>query len=110
LSEIVARPDLARPVEGARDAIAGLTQRYRTVAIVTGRRSEEVAAFLDLPHVMYVGLYGFEEETPELLTAVVPLVETAAAPEYRTRGSRTRGARSRSTTGRRPTPTPREPR
>jgi trehalose 6-phosphate phosphatase len=79
LSEIVARPDLARPVEGSRDAIAGLTQRYRTVAIVTGRRSEEVAALLDLPHVMYVGLYGFEEETSELLTAVVPLVETAAA-------------------------------
>ena len=49
------------------------------MAIVTGRRSEEVAALLDLPHVAYVGLYGFEEETPELLTAVVPLVETAAA-------------------------------
>jgi trehalose-6-phosphatase len=79
LSEIVTRPDLARPVEGARDAIVGITQRYRTVAIVTGRRSEEVAALLDLPHVMYVGLYGFEEGTPELLTAVVPLVETAAA-------------------------------
>jgi trehalose 6-phosphate phosphatase len=79
LSEIVARPDLARPVERARDAIAGLTQRYRTVAIVTGRRSEEVAALLDVPHVMYVGLLEFEEETPELLTAVVPLVETAAA-------------------------------
>ena len=78
MSEIVARPNLARPVEGARDAIAVLTQRYRTVAIVTGRRSEEVAALLDVPHVMYVGLYGFEEETPELLTAVVPLVETAA--------------------------------
>jgi trehalose 6-phosphate phosphatase len=79
LSEIVARPDLARPVEGARDAIAGLTERYRSVAIVTGRRSEEVAALLDLPHVVYVGLYGFEEEAPELLTAVVPLVETASA-------------------------------
>mgnify|MGYP006336040897 FL=1 len=79
LSAIVTRPDLARPVEGARDAIAALTQRYRKVAIVTGRRSEEVAALLDVPHVMYVGLYGFEEETPELLTAVVPLVETAAA-------------------------------
>ena len=37
-----------------------------------------MAALLDLPHVVYVGLYGFEEETPELLTAVVPLVETAA--------------------------------
>jgi trehalose-6-phosphatase len=109
LSEIVARPDLARPVEGARDAIAGLTQRYRTVAIVTGRRPEEVAALLEVPHVMYVGLYGFEEETPELLTAVVPLVETAAArvPDA---WIEDKGARSRSTTGRRPIPTPREPR
>jgi trehalose 6-phosphate phosphatase len=79
LSEIVARPDLARPVEGARGAIAGLTERYRTVAIVTGRRSEEVATLIDLPHVVYIGLYGFEDEAPELLNAVVPLVETAAA-------------------------------
>jgi trehalose 6-phosphate phosphatase len=79
LAEIVARPELARPVDGARDALVGLAGRYRTVAIVTGRRSEEVAALLDVPHVTYVGLYGLEDGANELVTAVVPLVEAATA-------------------------------
>jgi len=46
---------------------------------VTGRGSEEVAALLDVPHVEYVGLYGFEHDAPELLTAVARRTETAAA-------------------------------
>ena len=71
------RPELAHPAEGARDALAALVERYRAVAIVTGRRSEEVAALLDVPHVAYVGLYGSEAEAPELVTAVVPRAETA---------------------------------
>src|SRR4030095_11188411 len=58
LSEIVARPEHARPVEGAREALIELAGRFRTVAIVTGRRSEEAAALLDAPHGTYVGLYG----------------------------------------------------
>ncbi len=77
LAEIVARPDHARPVDGARDALLELAERYRTVAIVTGRRSEEVAALLDVPHVTYVGLYGLEDGANELVTAVVPQVQTA---------------------------------
>ena len=56
-----------------------LTRTYRLVAIVTGRRSEEVAALLDVPHLLLLGLYGMEEEAPELVTALVPSVETAAA-------------------------------
>lgn len=79
LAEIVARPEDARPVDGARAAVAGLVERYRTVGIVTGRRSEEVAALLDAPHVTYVGLYGLEEGANELVTAVVPQVQTATA-------------------------------
>ena len=75
----MARPELARPVEGARDALAGLVERYRTVAIVTGRRSDEVAALVDLPHVAYVGLYGLEDGANELVTAIVPRVQTATA-------------------------------
>ena len=79
LAEIVARPELARPVDGARDVLAELAGRYRTVAIVTGRRSEEVAALLQLSHVTYVGLYGLEDDASELVTAVVPRAEAAAA-------------------------------
>jgi trehalose 6-phosphate phosphatase len=79
LAEIVARPERARPVDGARDALVELVERYRTVAIVTGRRSEEVAALLDVPHVTYVGLYGLEDGANELVTAVVPRVQAATA-------------------------------
>ena len=79
LAEIVARPEHARPVDGVRDALIELAGRYRTVAIVTGRRSEEVAALLHVPHVTYVGLYGLEDGANELVTAIVPAVQTAAA-------------------------------
>lgn len=79
LAEIVARPEHARPVDGARGALIELARRYRSVAIVTGRRSEEVAALLDVPHVTYVGLYGLEDAADELVTAIVPRVQTATA-------------------------------
>ena len=79
LAEIVARPEHARPVDAARDALVELAERYRTVAIVTGRRSGEVAALLEVPHVTYVGLYGLEDGANELVTAVVPRVQTATA-------------------------------
>jgi len=77
LAEIVARPEHARPVDGARGALVELARRYRSVAIVTGRRSEEVAALLDVAHVTYVGLYGLEDAADELVTAIVPRVQTA---------------------------------
>jgi trehalose 6-phosphate phosphatase len=81
LSEIVARPEHARPVDGAREVLAALAERYRLVGILTGRRSEEVAALLNVPHLRYFGLYGLESEddAPELVAAVVPLVRSASA-------------------------------
>ena len=66
-------------MDGARNTLADLARRYRVVAIVTGRGSEEVATLVDVPHVEYVGLYGFEDDAPELLTAVAPRTEEAAA-------------------------------
>lgn len=79
LAAIAARPEDARPVEGAREALAALIGRYRVVAILTGRRSEEVAGLVDVPGLRYYGLYGMEEAAPELLTAVASLAEAAAA-------------------------------
>lgn len=46
---------------------------------MTGRRSEEVAALVDVPHVRYLGLYGLEDDAPELVTALAPSAVTAAA-------------------------------
>jgi trehalose 6-phosphate phosphatase len=80
LAEIVSHPDLATPVDGAREVLAALAARFRVVGIVTGRRSEEVAERLDVPHLRFVGLYGLEGgAVPELATAAVPLAERAAA-------------------------------
>jgi trehalose 6-phosphate phosphatase len=79
LSAIVARPEDARPVEGAREVLAALAVRYRVVAVISGRRSEEVAALLDVPGLRYFGLYGLEESAPELVAVVAPRVEAAAA-------------------------------
>ena len=81
LSEVVARPELARPVPGARDALAGLVGIYALVAVITGRRAEEVATLLDVDGVSYEGLYGMQEAAPELAFAVLPQVEAAASIE-----------------------------
>ncbi len=62
LAEIVARPDLARPVHGAADALAALVPRYRVVAVVTGRRSREIGGLLDAPGVRLLGVYGLEDQ------------------------------------------------
>jgi trehalose 6-phosphate phosphatase len=64
---------------GAADALAALVGRYRVVAIVSGRRSEELARFLDVDGLTFFGLYGFEEAAPDIADAVTPLVERAAA-------------------------------
>ncbi len=79
LSAIVARPEDARPVEGARKALAALVGRYRVVAVISGRRSEEVAGLLDVPGLRYFGLYGLQEAAPELMVVVAPRVQAAAA-------------------------------
>jgi trehalose 6-phosphate phosphatase len=65
-------------VEGAREVLALLVERFRLVAVVTGRRSEEVAALLPVRHLRFFGLYGLED-APELVAALAPSVETAAA-------------------------------
>jgi trehalose 6-phosphate phosphatase len=81
LSEVVARPELARPAPGAREALEALTARFALVAVITGRRAEEVAALVDVDGVTYEGLYGMQEDAPELAFAVLPQVEAAASVE-----------------------------
>ena len=81
LAEVVARPELARPVPGAREALEALVGSYALVAVITGRRVEEVAALVDVDGVSYEGLYGMQQAAPELAFAVLPRVEAAAAVE-----------------------------
>jgi trehalose 6-phosphate phosphatase len=79
LSEIVARPEQARPVPEALVVLLRLTASYRLVAVVSGRPSAEVRARLDLPGIEVFGLYGFEaqEEAPAVRVALLPVEEAA---------------------------------
>jgi trehalose 6-phosphate phosphatase len=76
---IVDRPDLAVAAPGVRQALGALVRRYRVVAIVSGRRTEELAARLRVDGLSLFGLYGMEEAAPDIAEAVAPLVERAAA-------------------------------
>ena len=79
LSAIVARPELAAPVAGARDALIDLVARYPVVAIVSGRPADELARLLDVDGITYEGLYGMEETATDITLALLPSVERAAA-------------------------------
>lgn len=61
-----------------REVLGDLVGRYRLVALVTGRRSEEAGALLPVPGLRILGLYGLEDVAPELVTAAVPLTRDAA--------------------------------
>jgi trehalose 6-phosphate phosphatase len=60
LSDIVARPELALPVEGAIPLLNRLASVYRLVAVITGRPGEDVRRLLPVPAVEVFGLYGLE--------------------------------------------------
>lgn len=59
LAPIVADPTAARPVVGAVEVLADLADRYRTVAVVSGRPAGFLASLLP-PTVQVIGLYGLE--------------------------------------------------
>lgn len=64
LSEIVARPELARPIPGVPEALAGLAGENPLVAVVSGRPGYQVRELIGVPEVTVVGLYGLPEEGP----------------------------------------------
>ena len=77
----MARPDLAEPAVGAREALAGLVGRYAIVAVVSGRRSDEVAALVGVEGVRYEGVYGVEGETTAIGSSVLGRVVSTIASE-----------------------------
>jgi trehalose 6-phosphate phosphatase len=78
LSPIVARPELARIREGARDAIARLVGRGAVVAIVSGRTGDELRELVGIEGVRLAALYGLAEQAPPLSDDVLEVVATAA--------------------------------
>ncbi len=78
LSPIVARPELARIREGARDAIARLVGRGAVVAIVSGRTGDELRELVGIEGVRLAALYGLAEQAPPLGDDVLEVVAAAA--------------------------------
>jgi trehalose 6-phosphate phosphatase len=79
LSPIVARPELARIRDGARDAIARLVDRYTVVAVVSGRTNDELRELVGIDGVRLAGLYGLADAVPQLPDDVVDAVRGVAA-------------------------------
>jgi len=80
LADIVARPELAAPVEGVRHVLEDLVGRYRLVGILTGRRAAEVERHLAaVEGLRFFGLYGLEGvEVPPLDPATLEAAREAA--------------------------------
>ena len=64
LSGIAPTPAEARAVPGASGVLATLAGRYPLVAILSGRRAEDVSGLIPAKGVRYLGLYGAEELGP----------------------------------------------
>ncbi len=58
LSPIVERPELARLVSGTNTVLARLVDRYRVVAVISGRTHEQLERLVDARGVRLVGSYG----------------------------------------------------
>ena len=79
LSPIVARPELARIRDGARDAIVRLVGRYAVVAIVSGRTGDQLRNLVGVDGVRLAALYGLADDAPPLSPQLIDEVRGAAA-------------------------------
>jgi trehalose 6-phosphate phosphatase len=79
LSPIVARPELARIRDGAREAIARLVDRYAVVAIVSGRTGDQLRELVGVDGVRLAALYGLAEEAAPLPGDLLESVRVAVA-------------------------------
>lgn len=64
LSEIVARPDAATPVDGAADALRALSAQC-PVAVISGRDLADVRGRVGVDGLWYAGSHGFELSAPD---------------------------------------------
>jgi trehalose 6-phosphate phosphatase len=82
LAPIVARPEDARPVDGAHEALTDLAQHLAAVAIVSGRPAEEVVRLAGLASVSglrVLGHYGLQQWRDGVITSPDPVRGVALA-------------------------------
>ncbi len=61
LAPIVANPSDSRPLPGANEVLAALAQRFKSVAVISGRAVRDLATHISAPGVRLIGLHGMEE-------------------------------------------------
>jgi len=76
LAEIVARPELSHPVEGAPAVLRDACERFGAVVVISGRPTDDVRDLVGVEGVRYLGLYGLESQpearrVPEAVHAIV---------------------------------------
>jgi trehalose 6-phosphate phosphatase len=77
LAPIVDDPAVARPLAGSLTVLRALVDRFRIVAVVSGRPAAFLATHLDVGGLVRIGSYGLEEVTP------TGVVETTEASSWR---------------------------
>jgi trehalose 6-phosphate phosphatase len=92
LSEIVPRPDLARPAEGVTSVLSSLGARYGLVAVVSGRPGPELRELLGTTAPTVFGLYGLDEGADvaalrESLPSVQALADSVAGAWVEDKGA-----------------------
>ena len=81
ISPIVAVPEEARLLPGARQALSELRRVLTLVAVVSGRTAAEAKSMVGIDGLIYVGNHGFEvlsERGPEIVPAVTPWIPRLA--------------------------------
>lgn len=89
LSPIVERPELAELAVGARSVLSRLVERYRVVAVISGRTRDELEGLVDVAGVRLIGSYGL---APGSVPAEVISEVLAAADEVEGAWMETKGA------------------
>jgi trehalose 6-phosphate phosphatase len=60
LAEIVPRPELATPVQGAVEVLRTGAERFALVGVISGRRESDIRARLPVSGIRVFGVYGLE--------------------------------------------------
>jgi trehalose 6-phosphate phosphatase len=61
LAHVVAKPEAARPFPEVSDTLEALASRYPAVALLSGRRADDLHSLVRARGVLYFGVYGAEQ-------------------------------------------------
>ena len=88
LSPIVERPELARLVTGTTAILARLVERYRVVAVISGRTEDQLERLVDVRGVRLVGSYGLADGSvhADVISAVLGVAAQVDGAWMETKG------------------------